>query len=201
MRARLIVQAPIEIPSFIGVGRIHQAGIELSTGDDGTRRVSGRAFIVRIRCKNHTLVTEERGTFDRKHIGDAKEIQREVARLMGNMPTLISDLKALWSHAAAAYYLDESGANLSAPEAITRLVQHGHLPLGGLDTAAAIDAYVSAWRAEESPHSVAGVIMAVQRAAHETSWRTKWADESIEETAAELLAQPVYVQRLSQYAD
>jgi hypothetical protein len=193
MRARAVLQAPIDIPAFSGVGRVHQAGVQFSTRDDGMMALTGRAFIVRIRCKNHSLVEEKQGEIRRKHTGSYAALREQISTLVGRMPEMIDALRSVWSRAAAEHYLDsETGKRLSAPEAIARLVVHGHIPTGGLEQKDAIAAYVAAWRAEDSPHSAAGVIMAIQRAAHETTWRTRWTDDQIEATASGLLYQHVY---------
>ncbi len=193
MRARAVIQAPIDVGAFVGVGRVHRAGVQFTTRDDGMMSLTGQAFIERIRCKNHTLVMEKLGSFRRKHTGTYEQLQAQIATLVGNMPQMIDALKSLWSRAAAEYYLDsETGANLDAPEAIARLVTHGHLSTGGLGNSEAIDAYTNAWRAEECPHTAAGIIMAVERAAHETTWRTRWSTDEIEEQASTLLYQNVY---------
>lgn len=193
LRARAYIQAPVDISAFVGVGRVHRAGVQLTTRDDGMMALTGRAFIERVRCKNHTLVEEKQGEIRRRHVGDYAQLRAQINTLVGRMPAMIDALRGLWSRAAAEYYLDsESGIQLSAPEAITRLVVHGHVPTGGLEEKDAIAAYTNAWRVEDSPHSAAGVLMAVQRAAHETTWRTKWSSDEIESAASELLYQPVY---------
>jgi len=194
LRARAIIQAPIDIPAFSGVGRIHQAGIQFTTRDDGMGSLAGSGFISRVRCKNHTLVEERSSSIRRRHVGNFETLRAQISTLFGKLPEMIAELQNLWSRAAAEYYLDsETNEKLSAPEAIARLVHAGHVPTGGLSVEEAVDAYVSAWRAEESPHSAQGVLMAVQRAAHESSWKTKWAEDEVEQAASGLLYQNVYV--------
>lgn len=192
-RARIYVQAPVDIPSFVGVGRVHQAGIEFKTRDDGMSSLSGRGFLVRVRCKNHSLTTENATKIKRRHTGTQADLVAELQGLLGTIPQMIDDLRALWSNAAANYYLDTDGTVLSVEEAITRLITNEHIPTGGLGIDGAIANYMSAWRAEDSPTSAAGIMMAVQRAAHEGSWKTKWATDEIEEAASKALYQPVYV--------
>ncbi len=193
LRARAYVQAPCDIPAFTSVGRVHKCGVQLTTRDDGMGSIEMRLFVERVRCKNHTLVSEAFGMVRRKHTGSYAKLVDQLHTLVGKMPEMIDSMRSLWARAATAYYLDsETGAQLDAPEAIARLVHAGHVPTGGMEPSEAIDAYVAAWRAEESPSSAAGVAMAIQRAAHETSWRTRWADDEIEESASALLYQPVY---------
>jgi hypothetical protein len=85
------------------------------------------------------------------------------------------------------YYLDEDNeTRLSPQEAIQRLVVAKLVPTAGLTQEEAIDRYVSAWN-EEPGASAASVIMAIQRASHEATWRSKWADDEIESSATGLL--------------
>lgn len=192
-RARVLIQAPIDVPAFIGVGRVHQAGIEFRTRDDGMASLSGRGFLVRVRCKNHSLVTENATKIKRRHTGEQSGLVEQVQNLLGTIPGMIAELSELWGKAAAHHYLDTDGTPLSVEEALTRLVFHGHIPSGGLNVEGAVANYMAAWKAEESPTSAAGVLMAVQRAAHEETWRTKWAVDEIEESASAALYQSVYV--------
>lgn len=192
-RARVYVQAPVDVPAFVGVGRVHQAGIEFRTRDDGMASLSGRGFLVRVRCKNHSLTQENATKIKRRHIGDQSDLVGSIQSLLGTIPGMIEDLRGLWGRAAANHYLDTDGTVLSVEEALTRLVHHGHVPSGGLTVENAVENYLAAWRAEESPTSAAGILMAVQRAAHEGSWRTKWATDEIEESASTLLYQQAKV--------
>ena len=192
MRARLYIQAPIDVPSFLGVGRVHQAGVQISTRDDGLGSLAADGFVQRIRCLNHSLSATHTATMRRRHLGNVDELVTLVDEVVGALPTLIAELRDVWAQAAIQHYVDEaSGQRLSVTEAIERLVAHGHLPLNGERTQGAVDRYMDAWRAEDSPSSAAGIVMAVQRAAHEGGWRTKWADEACETAASALLYQGV----------
>lgn len=192
-RIRVLDQAPIDVPALSGVGRVHALGINVQTRDDGLGSLFADAFLSRRRCLNASLSYNETGSIRRRHLGSTADMAKMIDEVLGTVPALIAELRGVWARAAADYFLDsETGAQLSAPEAIIRLVAGGHLPLAGTTHAEAIDCYTAAWRAEDSPHSAAGVIMAVQRAAHEGSWKTKWADETLEAAASELLYQPNY---------
>jgi len=192
-KMRTILQAPIDIPAFRGVGRVHQLFLDVWGADDGMASIEGLTGAMRIRCMNATKSLAEGASFSKVHKGDLNEIRRLVSGLTRQFGTVAKSLSDVWMRASAEYYLDsESGARLSPQEAITRLVVNGLVPTGERTEEQAIDRYVAAWRAEDSPSSAAGIIMAVQRAAHESDWGSKWATDSIESTAAEMLYQPVY---------
>ena len=190
---RTIVQAPIDIAAFRGVGRVHQIYMDVTGGDDGMASVKGSMGAIRIRCLNASLSRAEGSTWRVVHKGGMVEISRLVASMAGKFAAVATDMQEVWARAAGNYYLDADGGRLSPTEAITRLVAHGYVPTGELSAEGAIEAYTAAWRAEDSPESAAGIIMAVQRAAHETNWRTKWGESDIEVAASDLLYQPVYV--------
>lgn len=190
---RVMVAAPIDINAFRGVGRVHQFYMSIRGGDNGSTSISGRMGAIRLRCLNASLSEADGTAWTRIHRGDGTELRRLVADMPSKFGEVARSLQDVWARAAAEHFLDSDGGRLSVQEAITRLVAHDYIPRGGLELDAAVDHYMAAWRAEDSPHSAAGVIMAVQRAAHEATWRTSWAQEDIEDAASHLLYQPVWV--------
>ena len=193
LRARAIAQAPIDIPAFVGVGRVHQLGFDLRSADDGSMSIQVRPFLIRVRCKNASLVETEGKRKAFRHVGSFRSLEESMRTALEQASAAIKPMRDLWARAAAEHYLDtESGASLSVEEAIERLIANEYLPTGGLDAAEAKANYLAAWRAEESPSSAMGIIMAVQRAAHEGSWASKWAEDEIEEAGSALLYQHVY---------
>ncbi len=192
-QVRVILQAPLDIAAFRGVGRVHQIYMDVRGGDNGMASVEGSMGAIRIRCMNATLSTAKGTSWKVVHRGNnAMEIRSLVASMVNRFGVVAEEMQSLWANASAHYYLDSEGGRLSPKEAITRLVASKQIPTGGLETGAAIEAYMSAWRAEDSPASAAGIVMAIQRAAHETSWKTSWTDTEAEESASKLLHQPVY---------
>jgi hypothetical protein len=176
-----------------GVGRVHRVFLDVKGGDNGETSISGAMGVLRIRCLNATLSQANGVRWSRRHVGDMRDIRQQIARAARQWSDVAGEMRDLWTRASAEFYLDSEGGRLSVPEAITRLVANNLIPRGGLSAEDAVDAYVSAWREEESVHSAAGVIMAVQRAAHETTWKTKWSTDEIEESASGLLYQHNYV--------
>lgn len=189
---RAILQAPIDVPAFAGVGRVHQVFVDLRGADNGTSSIRGKLGAIRIRCLNASLSQATGLTMARRHVGDVASLRSAIAAIPAQFGKLATEMRSIWSAAAANWYLDADGGNLSAPEAIARLVAHEYLPTCGATEAEAVDRYVAAWRAEESPHSAMGVVMAVQRAAHE-GWSTRWASDEIEAAASTLLYRHVNV--------
>lgn len=192
VRARCIAQAPIDVPAFNGVGRVHRIGFDLCSADDGSMSLQVGSFLIRVRCKNASLVTNQGKRSRFRHVGTFAKLRDAMANALTEAGNAVEQMRALWAQAAVEHFCDEeTGVQLSATESIERLVRGEYLPTGGLSPEDAIDAYTAAWRAEDSPHSSMGVLMAVQRAAHESSWRTSWAQDEIEEAASQLLYQPV----------
>lgn len=191
-KIRVILQAPIDIAAFRGVGRVHRVFMDVCGGDNGMASVEGHCGALRVRCMNASLSQAVGTTWSRIHKGNPNDIQALVGRMGGQFAAVARDMSDVWSRAAGNYYLDSDGGRLSPREAITRLVAHGYVPTNGLTPEAATDMYMAAWRAEESPESADGIIMAIQRAAHETTWRTTWGTEDTEEAASNLLYQKVY---------
>jgi hypothetical protein len=190
---RAVVQAPVDVPAFSGVGRVHQLFARVTGGDDGQSSVKGGIGALRIRCLNATLVEAKGVEWSQRHVGQdaTANIRQLVAGMVGQFQAAADSLIEVWSRAAAHHYLDTDGTPLSVHEAITRLVANKHIGTGGLEADQAIDNYMAAWRAEDSPTSAAGILMAVQRAAHESTWTTSWARADLEEQASGLLYQTV----------
>jgi hypothetical protein len=192
-KIRTIVQAPIDIMQFRGVGRVHQIFLDISGGDNGMASVEGSMGAIRIRCMNASLSQANGTKWSRVHKGNmASDVRAMIPEMVRKFGVVAADMQAVWANAAAHYYLDVDGSNLSPAEAITRLVAGGYVPTGGKTVEQAIDAYTQAWKAEESPSSAAGIVMAIQRAAHESTWSTKWSTAEIEESASNLLYSKVY---------
>lgn len=199
-KARCIAQAPIDIPAFTGVGRVHQIGFDLITADDGSSSLECRPFLIRVRCKNASLVQVQGKRTAFRHVGTYEGLRASMQTALVNASEGIAAMRDLWTRAAAEYFLDEeTGAKLGVEEAFERLIAGEYIPTGGLPADEALDAYLAAWRAEDSPRSAMGIVMAMQRAAHETSWASKWAEDEIEASASQLLYQPVY--QLARYED
>jgi hypothetical protein len=191
-KIRTILQAPIDIPAFRGVGRVHQVFLDVQGGDDGNASVKGQLGIVRLRCMNASKSEATGTTFDRVHRGDVNHIRNLVRQLCGKFGAVAKSMSDLWTKASANYYLDPEGGRLSPEEAIKRLVLNGMVPTGERTPAEAIERYTSAWKAEEGVYSAAGIVMAIQRAAHEADWKSSWATDEIEDAASHMLYQPVY---------
>lgn len=192
MTARLIAQAPVDIAAFNGTGRIHQIGVLLRAADNGSLSVQADGFVLRIMCMNGNMIRSVKGRTRVRHIGDVSRMGAALVAALDETAAAIPELTNLWQRAAVEHYVDKaSGTALGMEEAFTRLVTYKHLPKCGLSIEDAVGAYMSAWRAEDSPTSSMGVIMAAQRAAHETTWRTQWAEDEVNEAAAQLLYQPI----------
>lgn len=198
MRARCFLTAPIDIPSFNGVGRIHQIGFDLQAGDDGTMGIFVRPFVIRAACRNATLIQQQGVQHGFRHVGSFEGLKVAIMQAVSRAVNAITDVRAAWASAAGNYFLDEEGGKLDVEEAIRRLVYNEYIPTGGLLAEEAITNYIAAWKREEV-YSAQGIIMAIQRAAHEGSWQTTWADADVEEAASELLYNRVYV--LPSYVD
>jgi hypothetical protein len=190
---RAIVPAPVEIPDHRGVGRLSSLYLDISGRDDGMGRISGAIGAIVFRCMNASLAQTEGSRWSRVHKGNMDEIRALVAGMSSQFASVAADLHNVWSRAAANHYLDsETGLALSVPEAIERLISTEQIPTGGMDPVVALDYYRAAWRAEGSPASAAGVIDTLTRAAHESTWSTKWVTTEIESAASDLLYQSVY---------
>lgn len=191
---KALINAPIDILAHQGVGRVHSAWLAVSGADNGIERFRGSGGIERRRCMNATLSQADLPglTWSRIHKGDVTEIRALIAGMPACIAPMIADLQSVWARASAEYYLDADGDRLSPTEAITRLVYNKVIPHGGKSADDALAYYLQAYAAEDHPTSAAGIVMAIQRAAHESPWSTKWSTVEIEASASDLLYQNNY---------
>lgn len=192
-RVKAYFMAPLDLLAFgAGVGRVHHVYTDWRTADNGTMSLTGQMGIVRAVCRNSGLGHHEKASVTLRHSGDYARLAEAVATLNAGMQEVIANLQEVWGRALAAQYLDsESGSVLSPSEAIARLVKSGAVPTAGLKQDEAIERYQDAWH-REPVYSAGGILMAIQRAAHEAPWSTKWAEDEIEASASELLYQHVW---------
>jgi hypothetical protein len=189
MRCRAVsASAPLDIPVFQGTGRVHRIGFDVWSADNGTMSMRVGGFLLRVRCLNATLVEHHHKARRRfRHVGAISQLSAGILETINAVKEATRELVDLWGRKMVEYYLDEDNeTRLSPQEAIQRLVVAKLVPTAGLTQEEAIDRYVSAWN-EEPGASAASVIMAIQRASHEATWRSKWADDEIESSATGLL--------------
>jgi hypothetical protein len=193
-RVKAYFMAPLDLLEFgAGVGRVHHVYMDWRTADNGTMSLSGSLGIVRAVCRNSGLAHHKKASVTLRHSGNYERLAQAVTTLNEGMAEVVDSLRKVWQRALTEQYTDrESGSALSPQEAIKRLVAQGMVPLAGESEESATERYIDAW-SREPVYSAGGIVMAIQRAAHEGSWSTKWAEDQIEESASELLYQRVYV--------
>jgi len=196
-RARIdvILQNPHHYPDSTGaasVGEAHRLVLRITTADDGTGGFKLRWSAERIRCINLTLLKGDHTVFMARHTrADLIDTARSALLAQGKAA---DGFAAAWRDAWCSYYLDgtRKGDPLGAEEALRRMVFHGLVKIPGLKKPDVWGAVKDAWDAEPGD-SVAHIHNAITRAAHEANTERSWADDEVEEQAAELLYQRVHV--------
>lgn len=199
-RARIdvILQNPHHYPDSTGtasVGEAHRLMLRITSADDGTGGFRLRWSAERIRCINCTLLKGDHTVFTARHTrDDLIDTARSALRAQG---IAAEGFQQVWRDAWTSYYLDgtRKGDPLEAEEALRRMVFHGLVRIPGLKKPDVWAAVKAAWDAEpgDGANSVAAIHNAITRAAHEADGARSWADDDVEEQAAELLYQKVHV--------
>jgi hypothetical protein len=198
-RARIdvVLQNPHHFPDSTGtasVGEAHRLALRITTADDGTGGFKLRWSAERIRCINLTLLKGDNTVFQARHTrDDLIDTARSALRAQG---AAAEGFAAAWRDAWRSYYLDgtRKGDSLGAEEALRRMVFHGLVRIPGLKKPEVWGAVKAAWDAEpDAGDSVAAIHNAITRAAHEATTERSWADDEVEDQAAELLYQRVHV--------
>lgn len=196
-RARIdaVLCNPHHFPDSSGaasVGEAHQLALRITTADDGTGGFRLRWSAERIRCVNLTLLRGSNTVFTARHTqADLAEGIRAALEVQG---TVMDEFAAVWRDAWQSFYLDttKSGGQLDGEEALRRMVFHGLVKIPGLRKPDVWSAVKAAYDAEPGS-TVAHVHNAITRAAHTAPTERSWADDEVEEQAADRLYQRVHV--------
>lgn len=186
------LNAEYSMPDELAVGRVHRVGARIETADDGTSGIWAKLYAERISCINCTILKGDNCVFYRKHVGSVDECVDLFKEAMGYADVAIAQFAELWGMAGDNVYKDtETGEQLSASEAMKRLVGKGLVHVPYVKGGALLSKLEDAWNVEPGD-SVQSVNRAITRMAHSESWKSKWYTEEVEEQAGELLYNRVY---------
>jgi len=172
------------------VGDILRVGVAGSTADaaNGGFRVSMAA--TRILCVNLTIADAYLAAYRRAHRGNLDGVVTEIAATIKAVPEAFAAFAADWKITRAT---DVSKVALfgttykDVPSALAALVEKGEIDAGvGRD--ATVEALLNAYKAEEGD-TLADLLNAVTRAAHEAEW-SEFSRAALEHRAGELM--PVF---------
>lgn len=184
--------APTFDSGEIGVGRLTRIMTTIKSADDGTGSIDIGYKAVRIRCINCTLITDDRLTFKRRHVGQhVSEIFREALAKSGLAMEIFA---SKWREANMRSIVDKvDGGKLGVEETFKRLVAHGYVHVPHVSKVDLVAKLMHAY--EREPGSgAAGINMAITRMAHESAheWRSVWYVDDLERQAGDLLFQNVF---------
>jgi hypothetical protein len=183
-RARISIVFHSNIaPERCVAGEIFQAGVSITTADDGTGSIRVAAQVYRNLCLNLIIIDRaEQGTVTR-HVGDnlADAVKRGIERALKK----VSYFGDKWSDANVENVLERYGvddvATVFRALASTRAVH-----VSGVSTDEMVERLQRAWDFEPG-YSKAAIVNAITRAAHTEEWRSWQTTEELERTAGELL--------------
>lgn len=174
-----------------GVGETHRVILRMRTADDGSGGYHLSLLAERVRCINLTLLHAKRSLFHGTHRSD--NLRDLAQQALADIEPAMEAFAATWRGAWQDYWVDKyTKAALDGEEAIRRIVGHGKYRIPGLGEEGTLDACLAALR-EEPGDSRAHVHNALTAAAHHapTTWASRWADETAEEQASQMLYQTV----------
>jgi hypothetical protein len=190
----VVLQNPYRLADGSGdaaaVGETHRVVLRMKTADDGSSGYHLQLLAERVRCVNLTLLHAKKRLFSGTHRQDnLRDLAQEA--LAAVEPTMAEFAKT-WEAGWQEYYADKYTGKVGGEEAVRRLVSWGKFRIPGLGQEGTLDAVLQAL-AEEPGDSKLHVHNALTRAAHASpvTWATRWADDTAEEQASQLLYQNV----------
>ena len=180
-----------EISNGVTVGQAFEAGISVKTNDNGNGSYKFRYYVQRGIC-NNGLIIDLGNKFRVYHRGYL--VDNKIARIAEKAVNFFEDFHTLWKDANFKSFADNDGTPLGALDAIKRLVSHKLVQVPNVSNADLVQNIFCAWQ-KEPQNSVTGVINGITRAAHESTWESKWSQEDLEEQAGSILYQQNYVLR------
>lgn len=180
------ISQPFDAAGEVGVGRVHVAGVRVTTADDGTGALRVSLYVERIVCINCTILAGGK-TVARRHVGDRNAIYDAIGEAIGTSSQALRVFQADWAEAnERRMHALYDGTTESARRVFEQLVRGGHVAINGLANSTLIDNLVSAWELEPGS-TEAAINRAVTRAAHSGTWGTSWVTEELEAQAGVLL--------------
>lgn len=186
----VVLHNPYEIDE-LSVGRAFRVAIVISSADNGTEGYKIRFKAVRIACINCTLIADDKLIFRTTHRGSkAREVVETAIRASSHA---LDSFGERWSNAYTKMYHDRyDGTPLGAEETFKRLIAARKVVVPHLNREELLTKLMEAWEREPGD-TVAHVNSAITRMAHDSSWKSPWYQEELEDTAGELLYQKNYV--------
>ena len=186
---RFEIEAVLARPFDVG-GDIHRVIIGVRSSDDGTmsQQIWFKAW--RLKCLNGMFIADKKLLRRVWHKGNAGKLQQQFADGLVMARNAIESFSAHWKRAQQERFVDaQTGANLTGPEALIRLIGHGDVAVPYIRPVDLMGRFQTAWETEPGD-SIADVLNAITRAGHTTQWKAgSWTTEMLEEIAGRILYQ------------
>jgi hypothetical protein len=188
---RAICANPIDVDSA-AVGEILRAGITISSDDTGRGSIRIKGNIYQAVCKNLTTAPLNQTILKQVHRGEIKNISHSVQNGIVDALESLQEIPELWAQAARDNIMDQITGD-GPVKLFGKLVDSRLIDVPGRKEET-VQKLVSAYHRDPMPTRL-GIINAITRSAHESSWSSPWVAEDLEEQAGQFL----HVNVLSQF--
>lgn len=179
-------------PETCAAGEVFRACAGFRTADDGTSSIQPFAGLDRNLCLNLIILDENRQNLGRRrHTGGG--IGEFMADALASAVDRVRWFAESWDKARRTPLLallrdvpDGTTGEELVRGAVRGLLASGALTLPGYRREAGIDEILTAWR-REPEHTVVGLVNAITRAAHESTFRGVWAADEVQAAGARIL--------------
>lgn len=194
-RARItaLFHAPAEMDARVGSN--YKAGVQIHTGDTGATALTIRALMYQAMCIN--LTTAERAQVERMvHRGTIEALENKLIAAIQRAQGKVMPFVNRWLEADKMETL-ASLRHGDVEPVIAAMVAKRLVPKqnGVSDEELVRRIRGCYWKAPQP--TVAGISSAITRAAHESTWRSPWAQDELQDSAGDVVQNYVRIARLA----
>jgi len=195
-RINVLFHAPGDMDARVGSN--YKAGIQVTSGDSGQTRLEVKALLYQAVCVNLTTAARVQDVLSSVHRGKdlALRLSEAIQTAMGKIEPFVK----AWQEAETRSLIEGSVIGGDVEPALVALVHNHLIPNpGGINDEELIRRIRSCyWMAPSA--TVAGVVNAVTRAAHTSSWGSIWAQDELQDAAGQMIWDQLAVENVAMSA-
>ena len=195
-RINVLFHAPGDMDARVGSN--YKAGIQVTSGDTGNACLEVKALLYQAVCVNLTTAARAQDVLSAVHRGN--NLQQQLQDAIQVAMSKVEPFVKAWQEAETRSLIEGSVVGGDVEPAIVALVRSRLIPNpGGIKDEELVRRIRSCyWMAPNA--TVAGVVNAVTRAAHTSSWGSPWAQDELQDAAGEMVWNQLAVENVAMSA-
>jgi len=182
-RINVLFHAPADLDARVGSN--YKAGIQVTSGDTGNACLEVKALLYQAVCVNLTTAARAQDVLSAIHRGN--NLQQQLQDAIQVAMSKVEPFVKAWQEAETRSLIEGSVVGGDVEPAIVALVHNKLISNpGGIKDEELVRRIRSCyWMAPNA--TVAGVVNAVTRAAHTSSWGSPWAQDDLQDAAGQMI--------------